>query len=39
VLSTTYQALDNVFLTADYNEIKTGEVKGAHGVGSIKLAF
>jgi len=39
VLSTTYQALDNVFLTAEYNEIKTGEVKGHTVIGSIKLAF
>lgn len=39
VLSTTYQALDNLFLTAEYNEIKTGEVKGHTIIGSIKLAF
>jgi hypothetical protein len=39
VLSTTYQALDNVFLTAEYNEIKTGDVKGHTVIGSVKLAF
>jgi hypothetical protein len=39
VLSTTYQALDNVFLTGEYDQVKSGEVKGHTIVGSVKLTF